>query len=86
LNLYNTPKKIGLVVPHSVPGVWELRINGVKNCKLLIPYFDKYNLQSKKSISYAKWKEFLYKLENGEHLHSDNRLKLKDLSKEINKR
>jgi len=86
LNLYNTPKKIGLVVPHSVSGVWEIRINGVKNCKLLIPYFDKYNLQSKKSISYAKWKELLYKLEKGEHLHSDNRLKLKDISKEINKR
>ena len=86
LNLYNTPKKIGLVVPHSTSGVWELRINGVKNCKLLIPYFDKYNLQSKKSISYTKWKELLYKLENGEHLHSDIRLKLKELSKEINKR
>ena len=84
LNLYDTPKKIGSVVPHSVSNVWEVRINGVKNCKLLISYFDKYNLQSKKSINYFKWKQLLNKLENGEHLNN-NRLMLKKLSKQINK-
>lgn len=85
LNLYNTYKKIGSVVAHSVSNVLELRINGVQNCKLLIPYFDKYNLRSKKNISYIKWKQLLNKLENGEHLN-DNRLMLKEFSKEINKK
>ena len=89
LNLYDTPKKIGSVVPHSISDVWELRINGVKNCRYLTSYFDKYNLQSKKSISYFKWKEILNKLGDGEHLNTDpngeNRLILRKLSREINK-
>lgn len=85
LNLYGRDKNIGSVVPHSVTNVWELRINGVKNCKLLLSYFDKYNLQSKKKISYFKWKQLLNRLENSEHLNDNNRLKLKELSKQVNK-
>ena len=64
LSLFNTDKSIGSIVPHSIPNVWELRINGVKNCKLLFPYFEKYSLQTKKKLSYLKWKELLSKLEN----------------------
>ena len=85
LSLFNTDKSIGSIVPHSIPNVWELRINGVKNCKLLFPYFEKYSLQTKKKLSYLKWKELLSKLENGEHLDENKRLVLKELSKKINK-
>ena len=74
-------KEIGSVVPHSAPNVWELIINGIKNCKYLLSYFDKYNLQTKKSISYIKWKQSLFKISKGEHLNSALRLKLKCLSK-----
>ncbi len=42
----------GSVVPHSVSNVWELRVNGVKNCKGLFTYFDEYNLITKKKDSY----------------------------------
>lgn len=38
----------GSVVPHSVNNVWELRINGIKNCKGLFSYFDQFNLITKK--------------------------------------
>lgn len=85
LSLFNTDKNIGSVVPHSASNTWELRINGVKNCKLLFPYFEKYSLQSKKKLSYLKWKELLNKLESGEHLDESKRLMLKELSKKINK-
>jgi cytochrome c oxidase subunit 1 len=86
LSLFDTNKNIGSVVPHSIPLVWELRINGVKNCELLCSYFDKYNLQSNKNTSYIKWKELLIKLKDGEHLNVNNRLLLKELSKKINKK
>jgi hypothetical protein len=85
LSLFNTNKSIGSVVPHSASNTWELRVNGVKNCKLLFPYFEKYCLQSKKKLSYNKWKELLSKLESGEHLDENKRLVLKELSKKINK-
>ncbi len=85
LNLFNINKNIGCIVPHSAPNTWELRINGVKNCKLLYPYFDKYPLQSKKKLSYSKWKALLLRLENGEHLDKNKILILKELSKKINK-
>ena len=39
---------IGSVVPHSVYDVWEYRINELNNCKEIIPYFDKYDLKTKK--------------------------------------
>ena len=45
----------GSVIPH-VNNVWEIRINGVKNCKGLFDYFDLYNLITKKRYSYSKWK------------------------------
>jgi LAGLIDADG endonuclease len=85
LNLFNIDKNIGSIVPHSAYNTWELRINGVKNCKLLYPYFDKYPLHSKKKLSYFKWKALLSRLENGEHLDESKRLVLKELSKRINK-
>jgi hypothetical protein len=44
----------GAVVPHSVQNVWEYRLNGLKNCKELFPYFDKYCLRTKKKESYLK--------------------------------
>jgi hypothetical protein len=86
LNLFELNKKIGCIVKHYELNVWELRINGVKNCEILLNYFNKYNLKTKKELSYIKWKELLYKLKNKEHLDSDKRLVLKELSKKINKR
>ena len=81
--------KIGAVNTHHESknnfNIWELRINGVKNCEKLFEYFDKFTLNSKKRLSYVKWKEVLYKLKNGEHLILEKRLEIKDLCKQINK-
>jgi hypothetical protein len=45
---------IGAVVPHSVSNVWEIRVNGVKNCKKLCDYFNYFKLKTKKYKSYIK--------------------------------
>jgi hypothetical protein len=75
----------GTVEAHSVENVWELRINGVKNCKGLFTYFDEYNLITKKKYSYLKWKKIHSKLVNGDHLNEKSRLVLVTMAKDINK-
>lgn len=75
----------GSVVPHSANNVWEIRINGVKNCKELFTYFDEYNLITKKRESYSKWKVIHSKLVNGDHLKIDSRQILVGLAKQVNK-
>lgn len=86
LNLFNLDKNIGSVVTHYEPNIWELRINGIKNCEIILSYFDKYNFITNKKMSYLKWKEILYKLKNKDHLDDNKRLVLKELSKKINKK
>lgn len=80
---------IGAVYSHHESknnfNIWELRINGVKNCEKIFEYFDKFTLITKKRLSYEKWKEVHYKLKNGEHLIPEKRLEIKDLCKKINK-
>lgn len=80
---------IGAVYSHHESknnfNIWELRINGVKNCEKIFEYFDKFTLNTKKRLSYIKWKEVHYKLKNGEHLIPEKRLEIKDLCKKINK-
>lgn len=75
----------GSITPHSAENVWELRINGLKNCKGLFIYFDNYNLVSKKKESYLKWKSLYNRLVNKDHLNSETRLELINLAKQINK-
>jgi len=48
----NSPKPIGAVVPHSANEVYELRVNGIKNCEYLFNYFNNYTLKTKKKQSY----------------------------------
>jgi len=82
-NDYN--KKIGNVVPHYITNVFECRINGLINCVKLLPYFDKFNLKTKKEQSYLNWKILLYRLMNKDHLNYKLRLELIVLAKQINK-
>lgn len=81
---YNNNILIGKVNQHSIENNYELRINGLKNCKFLINYFDKYLLLSKKFISYNKWKDVMYMIEKGDHLDLIKRIKIKKLCKKIN--
>nr|YP_010710796.1 hypothetical protein P2Z26_mgp20 [Gonatophragmium mori]WCZ71160.1 hypothetical protein [Gonatophragmium mori] len=82
LNKYSVK---GSVVPHHENNVWELRINGLKNCEGLFIYFDDNNLVSKKLQSYLKWKLVHSKLIAKDHLNSETRLELIKLVKQINK-
>jgi len=87
MKLFNKKEgvSIGSVVPHSAFDVWEYRINGLKNCKEIFPYFDKYGLKSKKKESYYKWKIIHTRLLEKDHLDPNLRLELIDLAKQINK-
>lgn len=83
LNLFENLE--GSVVPHTVPNVWEIRVNGVKNCKGLFPYFEKYPLMTKKRESYLKWKLLHSQLMRKDHLNPEYRLELIKQAKQINK-
>lgn len=85
LNLFGTYLVQGSVVPHSVNNVWELRVNGVKNCKGLFNYFNEYELITKKKDSFLKWKLIHSRLVNKDHLNDNTRLELIELAKQINK-
>jgi len=87
LRLLNKHSIEGSVVAHHADNVWELRINGLKNCKGLFIYFDNYNLISKKKDSYFKWKSLYNRLVNKDHLNNDTsaRIELINLAKQINK-
>jgi cytochrome c oxidase subunit 1 len=75
---------LSAVVPHSMKNTWEIRVNGVKNCKILHGYFDTFNLKTTKYQSYIKWKEITKRLEKGDHLNKDLIKKLHEMSKSIN--
>nr|YP_010608703.1 hypothetical protein PNX16_mgp068 [Drechslerella dactyloides]WAN89783.1 hypothetical protein [Drechslerella dactyloides] len=85
INIFSEYLVQGSVVPHSINDIWEIRINGVKNCKGLFTYFDEYSLIIKKKDSYLKWKLLHSRLVKKDHLNDNSRLELIELAKQINK-
>lgn len=85
LSIFGEYQVEGSVVPHSVNDVWEIRVNGVKNCKGIFIYFDEYSLITKKKYSYLKWKLLHSRLVKKDHLNDNTRLELIELAKQINK-
>ena len=83
-NLFAELSVKGSVVTHTVSNIWEIRINGVKNCKGLFTYFDEYNLITKKVESYSKWKIIHSRLISGDHLNEVTRDELVTLAKKVN--
>jgi hypothetical protein len=75
----------GSVRSRSSSDIWDLRINGVSNCKGLFLYFDNYSLKTKKKDSYLKWGLLMSRLVKGDHLNDTTRLELINLAKQINK-
>lgn len=84
VNLLSKQSIEGSVAPHHAGDIWEIRVNGLKNCKGLFTYFDNYTLKSKKKDSYLKWKSLYNRLVNKDHLNKDTRLELINLAKQIN--
>jgi len=85
LSLFSLYLVQGSVDPHSIDNVWEIRVNGVKNCKGLFTYFDEFTLLTKKKNSYQKWKLIHSRLVNKDHLKDSSRLELIELAKQVNK-
>jgi len=47
-------KPIGAIAPHSEADNWELRVNGLKNCTILVGFLDGCTFHTKKLKSYCK--------------------------------
>ena len=77
--------KGGIVSNHFVKDVYEYRIAGLKHCCNVFPYFDKYTLLTKKSISYILWKQIYNDLYNKQHLDIDKSLIMIEKARLINK-
>jgi len=75
---------VGKVSSHYVKYVYEYRVNGVENCKLIFPYFDKYTLYTKKNLSYSLWREVHRDLMNKNHLDEVKRKIIAEKVKLIN--
>ena len=76
--------KGGIVSKHSIENVYEFRIGGIKKCKTVFPYFDTYNLYTKKHLSYKLWKDIHARLSNKDHLNKDKRQEMIEIVKMIN--
>lgn len=87
LNLFNNKynKQLGKINEHLKDNNWELIINGLSNCLLILNYFNNYPLLSKKLESYNKFVNVLNLIKEGKHLIPEERLKIKELCKIINK-
>ena len=77
--------KAGKVSNHFVKNEYEYRITGIKACANVFPYFDKYTLLTKKSLSYTLWKQIYLDLYNKQHLYPDKRLIMIEKARMINK-
>jgi hypothetical protein len=78
----------GIVYSHHVKDVYEYRIAGVKACPNVFPYFNKYTLLTKKSISYILWKDLYKDLvceARKDHLDSNKRSLMIEKARMINK-
>lgn len=75
----------GKVNNHSVKDVYEYRINGTKQCSVVFDYFDKYNLLSKKNLSYILWKKMHKDLLEKFHLDLCKKPELVEKASIINK-
>lgn len=84
LNLFNhiTLTSIGEITSDHLE--YQLRINGIENCKGIFKYFDEFKLKTKKLSSYEKFKQLLLRLELKHHLDPIKRIELIQLSKNIN--
>ena len=77
--------KGGKVSNHLVEDVYEYRINGIKYCSNIFPYFDKYSLYTKKYMSYILWKDIHKDFINKYHLDPLKRLEMIEKARMINK-
>ena len=82
LSLFNCT---GFVISRPNSENWDLKIGGLENCKCIFSYFDNFELKTKKSLSYIRWKEVHSKLALGLHLNSITRQELIKLASQINK-
>lgn len=84
IRLFKSTGANGLLTPHSINTIFEIRVNGIKNCLNLFTYFDNFTLKTNKLYSYNKWKQVCFKIQKKEHLIAEKRIELIALCKEIN--
>ena len=84
LNIFPELFGVGKIYNHSKPGCYFYRVSGLKGTAILISYFDKHTLKSKKLKSYILWKDVYSRLLNKEHLDKTLKFSLKILASKIN--
>ena len=77
---------VGKVYKHYHEDNWSYRVNGLRDTKVIINYFEKkdYTFLTKKYNSFLAWKFIQNKIENLEHLDPIKRQKLINLSLTVN--
>jgi len=77
---------VGTVNKHYHEDIWNYRVSGLKDTKVIMNYFDKnnYTFLTKKYNSYFLWKLIHNKIENLEHLDPIKKLNLINLSLTVN--
>lgn len=75
---------VGKIYAHSKAGCYCYRVGGLNDTAILLNYFDKYKLRSKKLKSYILWKDAHQRIINKEHLDPTMRFALKTLASKVN--
>lgn len=62
------------------------RVRKLKNLtEIIIPFFDKYSLRSKKEVEYLKFRKVVMMMQKGEHLMEDGFQKIVKIASEMNR-
>lgn len=73
-----------IIRPHSLPSVWELRINGLKNCQAIFHYFNTHPLLTKKLKSYQGFCSLHARFLLQDHLDPVQRVEMTKLAALVN--
>lgn len=65
---------------------FELRIRKLNTLSdVIVPFFQKHKLHTKKSIDFIKFAKIIRLMQNGEHLSSSGIIKIIDIAKQMNR-
>ena len=65
---------------------YELRVRNIEALsKIVIPFFEKYNLHTKKKFDFIKFKKVVKMMTKGQHLEKSGIIKIIDISSKMNR-
>ncbi len=65
---------------------YEFRVRSLKHLsQIIVPFFQKYSLRSKKRIDFLKFRKIIKLMENGKHLKPEGILKIIRIARQMNR-